>query len=208
MVHLDGTASSDPNSTPGTNDDIVLYEWLEHYGSAGERLLGTGAVIDVLLPLGTHGVTLRVTDSFEVSATDNVEVTIFDSAAPHVSLDLDPAMLWPPTREMVPITAEVSSRDACGATSVVLTSITSSESDDEDASGDVADAAFGTADFEFELRAERAGSGPGREYVITYTSTDASGNSATARGRVVVPHDRSRNHSIAPELTTPSRSSR
>jgi len=38
-----------------------------------------------------------------------------------------------------------------------------------------------------QLRAERAGSGDGRVYTITFSVTDASGNVATATATVFVP---------------------
>jgi len=40
------------------------------------------------------------------------------------------------------------------------------------------------------LRAERAGNGNGRTYTISATATDAAGNTASATGTCVVPHDR------------------
>ncbi len=43
----------------------------------------------------------------------------------------------------------------------------------------------------FQVRAERAGSGDGRTYAITYTALDASGNTATDVAYVTVPRDRS-----------------
>jgi hypothetical protein len=55
--------------------------------------------------------------------------------------------------------------------------------------GDVADAAYGLDDREFRLRAQRASSGPGRVYTITYEATDAAGNKAKAKTTVAVPHD-------------------
>jgi hypothetical protein len=54
---------------------------------------------------------------------------------------------------------------------------------------DVAGAEIGTDDREFEVRAERKGSGAGRTYTITYSATDASRNEALAAAKVVVPHD-------------------
>ena len=48
----------------------------------------------------------------------------------------------------------------------------------------------GTADVRGQLRAERAGSGPGRTYTLTYTAKDVAGNSTTASCTVTVPHDK------------------
>jgi hypothetical protein len=60
---------------------------------------------------------------------------------------------------------------------------------DGNTTSDVQDAVRGTYDLSFALRAERSGTGPGRVYTITYTATDASGNSADASAKVTVPHN-------------------
>jgi hypothetical protein len=41
-----------------------------------------------------------------------------------------------------------------------------------------------------QLRAERSGSGNGREYTIAITATDNTGNSSTAAVVIIVPHDK------------------
>jgi hypothetical protein len=108
---------------------------------------------------------------------------------------------------MVDIVATMTVSDICDAApapTVVLTSVTSNEPDaangkpwdsQDSTSGDgstikdIQGAGIGTGDYNFQLRAERAGNGDGRVYTITYTVTDASGNSASASATVVVPHD-------------------
>jgi hypothetical protein len=96
---------------------------------------------------------------------------------------------------MVDIEATVSASDSCTSTSVVLDSITSSEPDnatdtgDGDTVDDIQEADLGSADFQFKLRAERAGSGMGRAYTVTYVVTDAGGNAASGTAFVTVPHD-------------------
>jgi len=119
-----------------------------------------------------------------------------DTTAPEISVTVSPDMLWPPNHKMVDIVATVTVSDICDAApTVVLTSVTNNEPDDAKGNGDgntvndIQGAEIGTEDYEFQLRAERAGKGDGRVYTITYTVTDASGNSASASATVVVPHD-------------------
>ena len=195
-VLLDGSESSDPNSSPGTNDDIVLFEWFENFGSSGETLLGAAQLFSANLSLGEHVVTLRVTDSFGATDTDVVVIQVVDTVAPVIQLELDPTELWPPNHRMVQVSATVTLTDACSVPSVVLSSVTSSEMDDApgggdgDTQNDIQGVEFDSADLEFLLRAERAGSGSGRSYDVVYTAVDTAGNESTAEARVWVPHDR------------------
>lgn len=76
MVVLDGTASRDSNSTPGTNDDIVTFLWYENLGQRTERYLGSGEHFEVVLKPGFHEITLVVTDHKDRSATDEVLITV------------------------------------------------------------------------------------------------------------------------------------
>ena len=156
--------------------------------------------------VGSYTVTYDVTDcngnpAVQVTRTVNV----VDTTPPDISVTVSPDTLWPPNHKMVDITATVTVSDICDtAPTVVLTSITSDEPDDtkgkpydsEDPTsgdgntvGDIQGAETGTEDYEFQLRAERAGAGDGRVYTITYTVTDGSGNEASASATVVVPHD-------------------
>jgi hypothetical protein len=85
-VILDGSLSSDPDSTPGTNDDIVLFEWFEDFGLSSEVLLGTGETLEISFPLGAHAITLRVTDDRDESSTDEMTVEIVDTTPPSGSI--------------------------------------------------------------------------------------------------------------------------
>jgi hypothetical protein len=95
---------------------------------------------------------------------------------------------------MVSIDAVGVATDNCGGVSIVLTSVVSSEADngadDGDTINDIAQVEPGTADFHFALRAERAGSGPGRIYTASYEARDSAGNRRVADAHTVVPHDR------------------
>ncbi len=192
-VALDGSGSRDADSTPGTSDGLASFEWFEDFGLASQVLIGTGENPEVPLSLGPHEITLRVTDSAGAIDTDAVTVSVADTTAPQLSVDLRPSVLWPPNHWMVPIHASAQSSDACGAPTVTLLSIGSSEPDDAPGRvdgrtrDDIQGADFGSHDLVFSLRAERSRRGPGRIYTVTYTSADASGNETTVKSFVVVP---------------------
>ncbi len=122
------------------------------------------------------------------------QAIVVDVTPPTISVSVDPAELWPPNHHMVDITATVVVDD-CSATDISLDSITSSEPDDAEGDGDgatvgdIREADLGTADFDFQLRAERAGNGPGRVYSLTYSATDPGGNMSSADAVVTVDHD-------------------
>lgn len=61
-VLLDGRGSSDPDSTPGTADDIASYDWLEVPPAGPPVPLASGATAVVALAPGLHRIRLRVTD--------------------------------------------------------------------------------------------------------------------------------------------------
>ncbi len=194
-ITLDGSASTDPDSTPGTTDDIVSFEWYVDFGGANPRLLGTGAVLQVTMPLGSTTVTLQVTDKAGEKSTDTMVAIVQDTRPPAIDVRLSPDVIWPPNHQMVPVHADVRAADACGATRVALVSVVSSEAADGLGDGhtspDVQGADFGTADYDFMVRAERAGEGPGRVYTVTYAATDAAGNTATGQASVLIPRSAS-----------------
>jgi len=188
-VALNGSASTDPNSTTGTNDDITLFQWF-----LGDRLIATGEVTGCKLPVGVHVITLKVTDTMGATDTDTVTVTVVDTTPPVVTLRMSPDRLWPPNHRMQAVQAVLDIHDACDpAPTVQLVSVTSNEPDnglgDGDTSGDIAGATLGTDDRSVQVRAERAGPGSGRVYTFVYRVTDASGNATQVSATVTVPHD-------------------
>jgi hypothetical protein len=189
-VHLDGSASYDPNN------DITLYEWAENVPAPTKTTFPSGAKITVNLGLGTHTITLRVTDATGKTSTDEVIIQVVDTLPPRVELEFSPSMLWPPNHKMVNVHATVRVDD-CGPVTITLLSVTSNEPDnglgDGDTVGDIQDAYAGTADFDFALRAERAGGGSGRVYTIVYKVVDEVGLETIATGTVKVPHDQGHN---------------
>lgn len=100
---------------------------------------------------------------------------------------LDKKELWPANHKLVPIHAELQyDGDWNDVARVELTSITSNEPIGIE---DIDDASLGEADYDFELRASRLGSGEDRTYTIVYTITMTSGEQTTANATVTVPHD-------------------
>ena len=200
LVTLDGSNSTDPDSTPGTNDDIVSFDWYE-----GETLLGSGETLSHTFDndIGEHIITLVVTDSAGETNSDEVIITVQDTIPPEIDVSVSPDTLWPPNHKMVSVSATVTAIDNCDAVpDIILESITVNEGEesntfdanyysstsDGNTSDDIQDADFGTADYNISLRAERSGGGNGRIYTITYSATDASGNISTASATVLVPH--------------------
>ncbi|WP_028401792.1 hypothetical protein [Ectobacillus panaciterrae] len=128
--------------------------------------------------------------------TKTIQIKI-DKTAPELTLKLNQASLWPPNHKMVTVKVTPEWQDSLsGMQSIVLTSITSNELPDGPGDGntaqDIQNAAYGTADFEFDLRAERSGGGTGRVYTITYTITDTAGNSRAVSTTLAVAHDQSK----------------
>jgi len=190
-VVLDGSGSSDLSSTPGTNDGIIAFEWFEDFGLPGETMLAAGEIVSVVLPLGEHAITLRVTNAAGQTASDALHVTVQDTVAPELLVGLSPEQLWPPNHRMIDITASLAAADLCSTPAVALVSVASTEPDDGNGDGntanDIQGADVGEADLNFELRAERRTDGDGRLYAVTYAATDASGNTTTATRYVLVP---------------------
>jgi photosystem II stability/assembly factor-like uncharacterized protein len=79
-VKLDGTRSTDPDSTPGTADGIVQYLWFEVLPDASTVPLGTGPLLTVHLAKGFHHVVLRVTNKAGLSDTATVVIEVEEGA--------------------------------------------------------------------------------------------------------------------------------
>jgi len=110
-VNLDGSAS-----TPGSGT-ITSYSWAE-----GATPLGSGAMLTVHLPTGTHTITLTVTDSGGGSDTDDVVITAQDTLAPSISCPADVVVSLPANSNatsMVVNYPTVTATDSCSSTVTV-----------------------------------------------------------------------------------------
>jgi hypothetical protein len=186
-VTLDGSGSFDPEGSP-----LTSYIWT--WSLDGNPFSATGVTPTIQLPLGTHTITLVVSDGIMSSEPDTINITVVDSTSPNINVSVAPNTLWSPNHKMEPVTANVSVSDNCDPSpDIVLISVVSNEPDDAPGEGDghttndIQNTDIGTEDYNISLRAERRGEGNGRTYTITYKTIDVSGNTATATATVKVP---------------------
>ena len=110
-VNLDGSASTAGSGT------INSYSWAE-----GATALGTGAMLTVNLPTGTHTITLTVTDTGGGSDTDDVVVTIQDTLAPNITCPANVVVSLPmnsTATSMVVNYPAVTATDSCSSSVTV-----------------------------------------------------------------------------------------
>jgi DNA-binding beta-propeller fold protein YncE len=110
-VNLDGSASTAGSGT------INSYSWAE-----GATPLGTGAMLTIHLPVGTHTITLTVTDTGGGSDTDDVVITVQDTLAPNISCPADVVVSLPmnsTTTSMVVNYPDVTATDSCSSSVTV-----------------------------------------------------------------------------------------
>jgi hypothetical protein len=118
-----------------------------------------------------------------------------DQTSPVVTCTASPTTLWPPNHRLVPVETVVTVQDpVSGPAGFQLISVTSNEPDTGgagDTPNDIQGWILGSPSTTGQLRAERSGSGSGRQYVLTYTGADQAGNVASCEVVVTVPHDKS-----------------
>jgi hypothetical protein len=81
-VTLDGSPSSDGDSTPGSNDDVVRFAWSELGPDGVPAPLGEGRTLDVAFPPGSREVSLEVTDSGGDTDAAHHAVVVRDTLPP------------------------------------------------------------------------------------------------------------------------------
>lgn len=181
--------------------DLLTYTWFD-----GALQIGTGTIQAAAggvpvslspftagtLPVGSHNLTLQVSDGINAPVSSSALVTIVDTQAPTVIASVDQGILWPPDHTMRTVHIQTTTSDIGGQVTLTAT-IVSSEPDnglgDGDTAGDIGSITIDqtTGLITVQLRAERSGTGSGRIYTILITATDASGNASTATAMVLVP---------------------
>jgi len=152
------------------------------------------SVLDYNLEFKSAGqqASLFAPDEFRTSDHDPLLVDLRqDERAPVLTLSVTPALLWPANHKMVPVTVTATAVDDTDPTpAITLVGVRSSEPDDGKGDGATVGDIVRLSDFQFLLRAERSGSGPGRFYTITYRASDSAGNSVERAVTVTVPANR------------------
>jgi hypothetical protein len=187
-VVLDGSCSSDADSTEGTNDDINDFDWYEVIDACepnSDIYMGSGEVIECNLGVGEHLIVLEVTDKAGAFDSNEVVITVVDVTPPEFSLVVEPNILWPANGKMVLVRPEWEVSDNCDEeVEVSLVDITMSTA------GDINDYVEIRGDGSIYLRAKKGKGGSGRIYTLTYDALDDAGNAAEASVTVTVPRSR------------------
>jgi hypothetical protein len=153
---LDGSGSSDPDSTAGTNDDIVAYAWTE-----GPQTLETSVTASVSLGLGVHGVTLTVTDRAGATGSDDALVNVQDTLPPTIACPASVRVECQAAGRSGVSIPRATAADSCFGTALIV--------NDHNAGGADASGAYllGTT-------------------VVTFTARDGAGNVASCSTSVTV----------------------
>jgi hypothetical protein len=103
--------------------------------------------------------TITVMDANGCKQTANATLTPSSGGALALALVATPCVLWPPDCKLHAIHIAPTITGACGPVTLKLESITPSctQDDDRQRKPDVVDAVFGTADFDFQVRARQCG---------------------------------------------------
>jgi hypothetical protein len=69
--------------------DGFLFEWFEDFGTLDEFFLGDGVLLPVILDLGLHEITLRMTDESGNVLTEIRAITVLDTLGPELNIPPD-----------------------------------------------------------------------------------------------------------------------
>jgi hypothetical protein len=148
--------------------------------------LATGVNPSIPLSIGTHVITLQVTDGGGLTATTTITITVSDTTPPAFqSLTASPFLLRSVTGGLVDVTLNATVTDAVDASPTIqLASVTSTEPDPTGNPGDLSPDYQITPLMGLKLRAERFTYI--RVYTVTVSATDASANSSSSSVQVRV----------------------
>ena len=137
--------------------------------------------------------TWKVTDDCGNSTELEQTITAEDNTPPEITnIVATPNSLWPPNHKMKEVVINYDVADNCSDAAHITTtlSIESNEPVNGTGDGDTEPVDYEVIDnHTVLLRAERAGTGDGRIYTITITSTDDCGNTSSETTEVYVAHN-------------------
>ena len=118
-VTLDGSGSSDADSTPGTIDDINDFNWyqLDPCDPNADVFLGNGEILDCNLSIGEHIILLEVIDRAGASDTNEVTIIVQDTTPPDIICPPD-VTLECPADTTPSATGKATATDTCGAVTI------------------------------------------------------------------------------------------
>lgn len=184
--------------------DLLTYTWSEetiNYCNGEAQSIEGGEPVSLpecdlpYLELGTHTVTLTVSDGINEPASRDITIEIVDTTAPTLAPEANVGILWPPNHKMADITIYTNANDDSGLPPTLTVAVTSNEPQDGLGDGDMAPdwtepvIDENTGIVTLQLRSERSGNGDGRTYAIVITATDLANNTSTAKAEIIVPHD-------------------
>ena len=139
----------------------------------------------------TYLVTYDATDDSGNAAAQVIRTVIVeagDTTPPQLAVSVSPDILWPPNHKMVHIICTLTATDDQDESpEVSLVKITMNEGEETKGDGHTIDDIKVLDDGSIYLRAERAGSGIGRVYTITYQAVDDAQNVTQTSATVTVP---------------------
>jgi hypothetical protein len=181
-------------NSPGICGAYVFYPAavaLPNCGGEGITITqAAGLTSGSLFPVGTTTNTFLLTNSSGNSATCSFDVVVFDTEPPVIdNITADPESLWPPNHKMVPVTVDYSISDNCSGTTNSQLWVMSNEPENGSGDGNTVTDWKVLDEHHVLLRAERSGTGTGREYYILIICWDESWNYTVQQVIVTVPHD-------------------
>lgn len=171
------------------NNRTATFPSLARGGSAQIVLVAT---VNCLLPNGTivtngASVTSTTPDRNLANNSSASVATMVSNAPPVITAEsTDKTELWPPNHNFVDVAVRYNVSDNCGPVVNTL-SVSSNEPVDGLGDGDASPDWEIVNDHHVRLRAERAGNGSGRIYLITIVATDSAGHSSSKTLTVRVP---------------------
>jgi hypothetical protein len=185
LVRLTGALSSDPDG------DLLSYHWKQVNGPMVELAEASTPTPSFTAPPVDAGVDLVfeivVDDGLASSAPAQVVVTVLDINDPPScrTARADVGRLWPPDHKLVPVNILGVMDPNNDQVIITVTGVLSDEPVNGLGDGDTSPDAVGQGTGVL-LRAERAGSGNGRVYRVSFTATDNNPLGGSCAGLVTV----------------------